>query len=1059
MNDSVWFRARALFLRSLEQPADERAAFVRRESGSDLALLEQVEQLLEGHEVDASLLDRPAALALRGSSNLTRDNGCDLEQIGNYRLLEQVGVGGFGVVYLAEQLQPIQRRVALKLIHAGLNLDEYVRRFEAERQALALMNHANVAKVFDAGTTDDGARPYFVMEYVEGPSLTDYCDHERLTTRERLELMIQVCDGVHHAHQKGIIHRDLKPSNVLVATESERPVPKIIDFGIAKALGARLTEGTLHTELGKVIGTPEYMSPEQADGASDDIDTRSDLYSLGVLLYELLVGRRPLDIGGMRDAGYAAIQRAILEQEPERPSTRVEAIDDASAAGFRRTETRSWVRELRGDLDWIVMKALEKDRSRRYASVAEFAADLERHLNNEPVSAGPPGARYRAGKFCRKHRGVMTAGVFALLAVVVGFAGLIWANYEIGLERDAARRLSRELLGLSDTKRLDKAVQAARALRSLTAGLAPSLQAWLTEHGRPLVSRLEEHERVLAGLRQNAGEWTEQEQALDRSDEANAVELTQAKAQRSKLISQLDALEEGESTAKEPPVGGSERLRQTLLEERDRLTRQIERLESPPGRRSYTFRGATGEPDGDAQWEHDTRAELVAGLRRFEAGDRFGNGFGSVEWRLREIDRLERETVTGASAESRWQACIQDIAVDVEIYGGLQLEKQFGLLPLDRNPRTKLWEFVHLATGAEPVSNPEWTPVVTDQTERRQYNRWSITNDTGIVLVLIPGGAFTIGAKRPSLEVEFETGTMVVSAVPERSFGEQLGLAIGDRVLAIDGVSISDADTMRAALAEGRSGDTVTVRVQRGGGEGAVEIDCAAVLPASHYDRRAELNESPVTEVVLRPFFLAKYEVTQGQWRRMANHDPAYINPTEYPRYTSRLNPVEQVSWSDAHRVLGEVGLNLPTEAQWEAASRAGSDRPYGFGDRLSPTNSNIAGASYRRVYDRPKYGHQDWDDGFGAHAPVGSLMANPFGVHDMHGNVWEWCRDDFSDYRVVPDEGTGRRRDSSARTKIFRGGSFNDPDFISRSSYRNHSQPEFRFNAIGVRASIDMKR
>ena len=344
------------------------------------------------------------------------------ETIGPYKLVSILGKGGMGIVYLAEQTEPIQRRVALKLIKVGMDTSEVLARFQTERQALAMMNHPNIARVFDAGSTDEG-RPYFVMEYVSGIPLTEYCDHHRLDTADRLRLIMRVCDGIQHAHQKGIIHRDLKPSNVLVTIEDGKPIPKIIDFGVAKSVNQPLSEKTLFTEQGQIIGTPEYMSPEQAEMTALDIDTRTDIYSIGVLLYELLVGSLPLDSRTLRAAGYLAVQRLIVESEPPKPSTRLRDLGDSSTtiSEKRSTSTRGLMRDLRGDLDWITMKAMEKQRARRYASASELAADLERHLHHEPVMAGPPSLAYRTRKFIRKHRVSLAAGLTLLIMALSSY--------------------------------------------------------------------------------------------------------------------------------------------------------------------------------------------------------------------------------------------------------------------------------------------------------------------------------------------------------------------------------------------------------------------------------------------------------------------------------------------------------------------------------------------------------------------------------------------------------------------------------------------------------------
>lgn len=344
--------------------------------------------------------------------------------IGPYKLLELIGEGGFGSVYVAEQDRPIRRKVALKIIKLGMDTRQVVARFEAERQALAILEHPNIAKVFDGGSTETG-RPYFVMEMVKGVSITKYCDDHGLTPQQRLELFVPVCQAVQHAHQKGIIHRDLKPSNVLVSRHDERPVVKVIDFGIAKATGGRLTEKTLFTELRQMIGTPAYMSPEQAGLSDLDVDTRSDIYSLGVLLYELLTGTTPFDIKTLLSAGYAEIQRVIREVEPQKPSTRISTYKDElpTVAAMRKTEPTKLARLVQGDLDWIVMKCLEKDRTRRYETVNGLAADIHRYLEGEAVLAAPPSAAYRLQKLIRRNKGAVMAASTVLVVLVAGIVG------------------------------------------------------------------------------------------------------------------------------------------------------------------------------------------------------------------------------------------------------------------------------------------------------------------------------------------------------------------------------------------------------------------------------------------------------------------------------------------------------------------------------------------------------------------------------------------------------------------------------------------------------------
>ena len=372
-----------------------------------------------------------------------------VEIIGPYRLIRRVGEGGMGEVWLAEQTQPIRRQVALKIIKAGMDTAQVVARFGAERQALAVMNHPAIARVFDAGATPQG-RPYFAMEYVRGESITAYCDKQKLPLRERIDLFLQVCDGVQHAHQKGIIHRDLKPSNILVAVQDDRAVPKIIDFGVAKATTLQLTDYTLQTEYGALVGTPEYMSPEQAEMTGLDIDTRTDVYALGVVLYELLTGALPFDSKTLRAKPLDEIRRTIREVDPPRPSTRVTTTSPMKNTDDDRAVRAASASELRGDLDWITMRALEKDRTRRYGSASDFAADLRRHLNYLPVLASPPSTAYRVRKFVRRHRFGVTAAAILLVLLVSSTASLAIQARRIARERDRANREAESAKQISD---------------------------------------------------------------------------------------------------------------------------------------------------------------------------------------------------------------------------------------------------------------------------------------------------------------------------------------------------------------------------------------------------------------------------------------------------------------------------------------------------------------------------------------------------------------------------------------------------------------------------------
>jgi serine/threonine protein kinase len=447
MNPTQFKRLEELFDAAVELPADQRHPYLEQTCGEDAELLGLIERILD-RAGDGTAALRPDLGALIGETD-TLDTPASQspevvpalgpgDRVGHYALRELIGEGGFGAVYRAEQEHPIRRQVALKIIKMGMDTQRVIARFEAERQTLALMNHPNVARVFDAGATGTG-RPYFVMEYVPGEPITEYCDRQHLSTRGRLELFMQACGAVQHAHQKGIIHRDVKPSNVLVSLHGEGATVKVIDFGVAKATAQRLTEQTLFTETGELVGTPEYMSPEQAEGGAD-IDTRTDVYSLGIVLYELLTGSLPFDPVAFRRAGYDEIRRVIREEEPPRPSTRLSTLGERSMELARRHESdpRTLLRELRGDLDWVVMRALEKDRTRRYATSASLAADVQRYLDHEPVVASPPRRMYRVRKFVRRHRVGVTAGSLMAAAVLVGLALSVAGFREAVRERAGA---------------------------------------------------------------------------------------------------------------------------------------------------------------------------------------------------------------------------------------------------------------------------------------------------------------------------------------------------------------------------------------------------------------------------------------------------------------------------------------------------------------------------------------------------------------------------------------------------------------------------------------------
>ena len=634
-------RAREVFLALLDVEATARREKLAELCGDDAELRREVETLLTAHGDSAGFLEAP----LLPRSSPAMDRGPALapgDQIGPYRLREVLGEGGMGVVFLADQQEALSRQVALKVIKPGMDSRRVIARFEAERQALAMMEHPGIARVHDAGTTESGY-PYFVMEYVDGQPLHEYCDRHRLSIARRIEFFLEVCEAIRHAHQRGVLHRDLKPTNLLVCEEGGVPCAKVIDFGVAKAMGGADDEERL-TISGTVVGTPEYMSPEQADAAENAIDTRSDTYSLGVVLYELLTGVLPIPLHDTTREGISAVRKRIAEEIPETASRRALTADGAQ----RRAENRgvsvdALASQLRGDLEWILRKALEKNPEDRYATVHEFAADLRRHLANEPVLAYPPTGAYRLRKFVARNRGPVLASGAVLLALVLG----------------------------------------------LVASLAALLRAWKAEEEFFLVAveiRLDEAVRDAETLPAASPRDAEELQRVARELESLLGHLPQLRAQRDELRTR------GETEDAE-----------------------MWRFEDP-----------------NDQWWHQNLSRVVGRLEDLASEEAPRSALVRLHERCigaRDADRISIE-----EHAEEWREAIAAIAVH-PAYEGLELSPQTGLVPLEPDPASELWEFWHPRSGERP--------------RRGLDGMWEIEEGTGVVYVLIPAGEFLMGARPP----------------------------------------------------------------------------------------------------------------------------------------------------------------------------------------------------------------------------------------------------------------------------------------------------------------------
>ncbi|MFY9344255.1 MAG: bifunctional serine/threonine-protein kinase/formylglycine-generating enzyme family protein [Planctomycetota bacterium] len=970
--------------------------------------------------------------------------------VGPYVLRERVGQGGFGEVWVAEQTCPLQRRVAVKLIKFGMDSEVLVQRFAQERQILAALSHEAIAKIFDAGQTPDG-RPYLAMEYVEGGTpITDYCDRHRLSIGQRIKLFQSVCDGVQHSHQKGVLHRDLKPDNVLVTRDKDRDVAKIIDFGIARLTGPTVEASGLTKQFG-FLGTPEYMAPEQAAGGQPST-TAVDVYSLGAVLYELLAGQQPHSDTALRDLAHEQMLHVLREKEPPRPSARARALPPAAALlaascrGLRSTSP--WFHALRGDLDWITLKALRKEPGERYASPRELAADLQRHLQNEPVIARPPTMLYRGRKFVRRHRVPVAAA--ALVAVTLAVSS--WKFYE---------QAQRNLI-LADVQRLADAKVVAADIHALPENV-PAMDAWLATYGTPLSERLPDLERALSDLRARARPQTEEERAVERQDvERLAVELEavrNAQAVRSGEVFEEVALDETaqRQSADElnrfawkwsddrKPVYGCER--EALAKARLALARLDSGDES-------TARYAVLDTLAFACYRNGLDEEAVKHSRGAQAGCRLDQ---KDEYRNKTA-QLELDIARWRGAEGR--RYLEDLAARHQLLerevshrrlyhfadqedGFLQetLRRLVADLRLFTREDGVIAQIRHRRDEAESVRERSITAA---------RGAW----DAACTAIRRSDGV-TAAVAYAHLEVEPQVGLVPLGMDPVTKLWEFVHLQSGG-----PGEAPPAWDATHTHREPMSQSGIVFVLLP-----GGTYMMGSVVQRPPHLEDDAEGDEI-AHRVTLGAFFMSKYELTRVQWSRLWRGENARQWPSARPAYNGGPRaaaadptcPVEGVSWDECDQLARSAGLELPTEAQWEYACRAGTTTTWYTGS--DPTT--LAGQC--NLLDRPSPGDTAtsrivFADGFVNTAPVGSFPPNRFGLHDMHGNVWEFCRDCFGDYRETGRAGDGLRAlGDGSGFRVRRGGCFGARPREIRTANRDENSPTDINQAWGVRLARPLR-